>query len=160
VTPCNTVVGYQWFGEPSCLHLHWVVTLYNIVIEYQWFGGPCCLHLHWVLSPCSVAAGYKNFGGPCCLHLQGEMCLTQTLSIMCVWTMLNCFTAGCDALFPRLCHVWTELAASTKQFYGTALNIRYEFLYSEGHVVICNFKRNWSQQQLEIYPCDHIKLKS
>jgi hypothetical protein len=28
---CSDVVGYQRFGEPSCIHLHWAVVIYSQV---------------------------------------------------------------------------------------------------------------------------------
>jgi hypothetical protein len=54
VTQYSIVVGYQHFGGPCCLHLHWVVTSCNDVVGYQRFGGPCCTHLHWVVTSCGV----------------------------------------------------------------------------------------------------------
>jgi hypothetical protein len=77
VTPCS-VVGYQRFRGPYCLHLQvevfGVVTLCNVVVGYQRFGGTCCRHLQvevfWVVTSCSVVVG---FGSTCCRHLQVEV---------------------------------------------------------------------------------------
>jgi hypothetical protein len=58
----RSVVGYQRFRGPCCLHL-WAVTPCSVVVGYQRFRGPCCLHL-WVVTPCNIVVGYQRFRGP------------------------------------------------------------------------------------------------
>jgi hypothetical protein len=61
MTP-RSVVGYQRFGRPCCLHLHvcvfWVVTPSSVVVGYQRFRGPYCLHLN-----CSLPIEVSEDGG-------------------------------------------------------------------------------------------------
>jgi hypothetical protein len=52
------------------------VTPYSDVVGYQCFGGPHCLHLHWVVTPCSDVVGYQCSGGPRCFHLQDDVTAT------------------------------------------------------------------------------------
>jgi len=63
IAPCWRGRNYQYFCGIQ-VKIFWVVTLCSIVVGHQWFGGPSCLHLQGEVTGAGKnSIGMKYMGG-------------------------------------------------------------------------------------------------